>query len=214
MKSYFLLVPALFLFASCQNLKNESAQAEISKVAIFQLQSRVDDIQHHLSASKAELEIMDAKLEGQEKSLTQRYSKKEKEQQGKVEALEKQLKEMMGKLAHLEKKEEESRKNWQTLYKNAEESRLAFSEYKNKLNDLEEAIFVQNMKFNEIQNIKSAVAEMANILKQEDSKQYVVKSGDSLEKIAKNYGCSVDDLKKSNALEKDLIFAGQKLILP
>lgn len=43
---------------------------------------------------------------------------------------------------------------------------------------------------------------------------YVVKSGDSLWKIANNYGVSVNELKNANNLVSDLLSVGQKLVIP
>ena len=43
---------------------------------------------------------------------------------------------------------------------------------------------------------------------------YKVQAGDSLEKIAKKKGLSIDEIKKINNLQNDLIVVGQKLKLP
>ncbi len=51
-----------------------------------------------------------------------------------------------------------------------------------------------------------------NYLNQENI--YIVKSGDSLYKIAKNYNTSVDELKRINNLTSNLLSIGQKLIIP
>ena len=42
---------------------------------------------------------------------------------------------------------------------------------------------------------------------------HVVKAGDSLSKIAKNYQINLSDLQKWNALESDIIYVGQVLVL-
>ncbi|RKY38948.1 MAG: hypothetical protein DRP75_03415 [Candidatus Omnitrophota bacterium] len=48
----------------------------------------------------------------------------------------------------------------------------------------------------------------------EGSKIYEVKSGDSLFSIAKKFGVTVDLIKRSNALESDSIYPGQRLKIP
>lgn len=48
----------------------------------------------------------------------------------------------------------------------------------------------------------------------ENNYQYVVKQGDSLYKIAKDYGVSVNDLLNVNGLKSALIYPNQVLIIP
>ena len=42
---------------------------------------------------------------------------------------------------------------------------------------------------------------------------YIVKSGDTLEKIAKLHGTSIQAVRTANKMKKDMIFPGQKLQL-
>ena len=46
------------------------------------------------------------------------------------------------------------------------------------------------------------------------TRTYVVKTGDSLWKIASNYGVSVNTLKQANGLTSDLLSIGQILVIP
>jgi len=48
----------------------------------------------------------------------------------------------------------------------------------------------------------------------ESNYQYVVKQGDSLYKIAKEYGVTVNDLLEANGLKNALIYPNQVLIIP
>ena len=47
-----------------------------------------------------------------------------------------------------------------------------------------------------------------------DTKEHVVQKGENLTSIAKQYGVSVEDLKKTNNLPDDKIRVGQKLLVP
>ena len=48
----------------------------------------------------------------------------------------------------------------------------------------------------------------------ETNYNYVVKQGDSLYKIAKEYGVTVNDLLEANGLKNALIYPNQVLIIP
>lgn len=72
----------------------------------------------------------------------------------------------------------------------------------------------------DIQNLKKSLESMLACMKQESSpnieagKEYVVKTGDSLGKIAAQNKVSVNTIKRINQLSSDSIYAGQKLKLP
>lgn len=73
-------------------------------------------------------------------------------------------------------------------------------------------------KLKDINNLSSNLLKVGQVLKLSESNDnnnyYVVKSGDSLWKIAKNNNVSVDDIKKANNLKTDILQIGQKLIIP
>lgn len=76
-----------------------------------------------------------------------------------------------------------------------------------------------NFEANTYQN--SAIPVISNISMEEDDMEdysviiYVVKSGDSLWKIAKRFGSTVDDIARVNGMEKpDKLMAGEKIYIP
>lgn len=56
--------------------------------------------------------------------------------------------------------------------------------------------------------------EEEEIIESPSNIEYVVKSGDSLYSIAKRYGVTVDELKSLNKLTSNLLFIGQRLLIP
>ena len=65
--------------------------------------------------------------------------------------------------------------------------------------------------------LSSNLLKVGQVLKLTDSNKedyYVVKSGDSLWKIANNFGTTVNELKSINNLKTDILKVGQKLIIP
>ncbi|MCS7179807.1 MAG: LysM peptidoglycan-binding domain-containing protein, partial [bacterium] len=79
---------------------------------------------------------------------------------------------------------------------------------------------------NEILKLKEIIISETDILKkfdkekikffekEEDLKTYIVKKGDYLSKIAEKFKVDVNDIKKVNNLKNDIIYPGQKLIIP
>ncbi len=69
-------------------------------------------------------------------------------------------------------------------------------------------------KVEDMGQIKTALASVSKYIEAKKPSLYQVKSGDSLSKIAKAYGTSVETLKVINRLEGDKILIGQLLQLP
>lgn len=93
-----------------------------------------------------------------------------------------------------------------------------FEEYKNRIVELEKIIHLQSQ---HIENLKSSLKLFIDAQSKELSsgplgelKVYVVKSGDSLEKIARAHKTTIKRLKELNSLSGDQIIIGQKLNVP
>jgi len=73
----------------------------------------------------------------------------------------------------------------------------------------------------EIFYLKNRLEESQPVKKEEEKKEtrreprtYIVKSGDNLAKIAEKFNTTTAELKKANNLKSDVVYIGQKLIIP
>lgn len=66
----------------------------------------------------------------------------------------------------------------------------------------------------EIIHLKSTLKPQTSSQTSSSAKTYVVKSGDSLGKIAEQFKTTISELKKHNNLKTDVIYTGQRLNLP
>ena len=95
-------------------------------------------------------------------------------------------------------------KKGDSLYKIAKDYGLSVEELK-RINNLQTSL----LNIGQVLKIpKSETVESSNYI------EYVVKAGDSLYKIANNYNIDVDDLKKYNNLDSNLLSIGQIIRIP
>lgn len=67
---------------------------------------------------------------------------------------------------------------------------------------------------NELTRQESELYYLKNQAEAKKTKTYIVKSGDSLGKIAEQFGTTISEIKKTNNLKSDIVYIGQKLTIP
>jgi hypothetical protein len=84
--------------------------------------------------------------------------------------------------------------------------------YKQKFQEVEKFFQSQNESVQELGRIKKSIKE----IKEESNEVtfYRVKAGDSIEKIARQFGTTPEQIKKINQLHNDLILVGQEIRVP
>lgn len=98
----------------------------------------------------------------------------------------------------------------------------SMQELKDRYNDMESKfdttmkVFLDELtrQESEIFYLKSQISTPEVSKKERQPRTYIVKSGDSLGKIAEKFGTTVSEIKKANNLKEDIIYIGQKLIIP
>ena len=81
---------------------------------------------------------------------------------------------------------------------------------------LEKQIANQNERLNEVVKLKSTLNTISKAIGTNGAsgKMHKVKSGDTLEKIARNHNTSIESLKRINGLTSSTIIVGQQLRIP
>ncbi len=194
MRSLMLrLLPLSFLTTACSPLASSPFDAKYQlELTLHVVQTNLDDLRHDISCFQTELQILDSRMK-QSEAVTQTLKVQDLQQ------LVAHVRSLDQKLARVEKIKENQIHDLEQLTPHANETTLALTLLKKKLDTLEgELLAVRH-------SHSTAVPEAA---------LYTVKAGDSLEKIARLHKTSVEEIKKINRFEQDLIVVGQILKIP
>ncbi len=185
--------------------------------SLYELQRSVQNMSYSISNQDAELAHLKQKIVNQESTLDSMHAE--------VSALIKAAKESQKstgaqvdtKLKSMEKNIDKLVSDLKQFKKHANESADSFAEIQKKLAHQQEISSLQAQQIKELEsalrNIASALQTKTGVEKSA-SGEYRVKAGDSLEKIAKEHGTTIEAIRRENSLTKDTIYPGQKLHIP
>lgn len=196
----------LFL-ASCVSPSNVAREQE--GLVYREMRIEVDDFRYKLENVYAEMQILGEKLDKQLASKREERESLQRDQHLKEE-------EDHSRFMTLEKRLDSIITDVRQLASHANDTTASLTQYKKKIKELEEGIEVRNKHLEEeLRKFKETAKALISLM--EKKKQvssgggYIVKEGDSLERIARKYNTTVEELKKVNRLESDLIVIGQEL---
>lgn len=208
------LLAAAFFLSSCSPLKtsphDEKHQWELK---LHEVQTNLEDLRHDTNCFQTELQILDGRIKYYENALANLKQQDIEKQQLKINQIIADLHLLEKKWASFEKGQESGKQELHHLTAHANETTSSLSQFKNRIEELEQDLLSQNRKFDELAKIKSNIETLAKSFNGA-YKIYKVRAGDSLEKIAHRYQVKVEQIKKLNHLEKDLIVVGQELKIP
>lgn len=121
------------------------------------------------------------------------------------------------KVANLEKTLEKTRSELNQFTNHATQTTHSLMQYRDKIEGLERTSKQQEQRIDEVVKIKytlNSISKAMGASTQAASKIHKVRSGDSLEKIARKYDTSIDAIKGLNSLNSNTIFIDQELRIP
>jgi LysM repeat protein len=158
-----------------------------------EMRTEIADLRHALHGTEMEVKLLEERLENQDAKKSSAGHEDTVSLQRKVTALEKTIDKMSNDLKSL------------MAYANQTTSSLA--QYRDHIQEIDR-------KINEVAKLRSALTTISKTYSSSEGQTYRVKSGDSLEKVARKFNVSVEALKKDNRLSSDKIVIGQDLTIP
>lgn len=203
MNSYFFKIPAIagilvFFHVAAAPYTSESFDWE-------GLRRRLNNQETALKTAEQKLESFDSVLEIMREQLESSLSQQNIETKGHSQSMEMRI-------AALESLSKGLTADLKQLQTHANETATALKSVKQKLNDWDERLKLQN------QNIENMQAALQNVLEafhvKPDQKFHKVKNGESLGTIAKKYGTSIQALKEINGMNSDKIVVDKTIKIP
>ncbi|KPK32851.1 MAG: hypothetical protein AMS24_02940 [Chlamydiae bacterium SM23_39] len=193
-KSSFLF----FIIYSCSPIKSSpEGEKHQMELTLHELNTNIDDMQHDVYCFKAEIQILEKKLEELEKLKTEDFK----------------LKNLEEVIENLKVRQEKILLDLKKFLNFSDEIREVLVQYKDKIERIENVFISQNKKFKRIDELKKALESVVDSIN-DRYYIYIVKPGDSLVSIAKEYKVHVSEIKKENRIKGELIIVGQELKIP
>ncbi|MDN3505506.1 MAG: LysM peptidoglycan-binding domain-containing protein [Rhabdochlamydiaceae bacterium] len=210
------LAITLSLLPSCAAInsagKGDKQQVEMS---MHRLRTDIEELKHDLNTQQMQLGIYEGKLVRVDDIIDTIKVESTEKQKSTLDELEYHLASIEKKLEKYETGQKEILADLSKLEAHANQTSKAMSQYKDKIKEFEQTLSFHNEVISEISKLKKHINHAAALSNENRKFQtYIVKSGDSLQRIARNYNTSIDQLKRLNELRDDLIIVGQELSVP
>ena len=212
MKILALSFCTLLLLSGCAISSSSKSDKHQMEMSLHKVRTEVEEIKHDLNTYEIEHHVLEGKLIDQEQTIANLKQQVSDLKQGKLETFASEIQNIDKKIAHIGKKQDKILSDIRQLSSHANETTTALAQYKEKFTQFEKAIALQKEQIQDIVKLREGLAKLTNA--SELSNRYVVQPGDSLEKIARGKGTSVEAIKQVNNLSTDLIVVGQEIQLP
>ena len=206
-----LLLLPLILLTGCGSLSSSKGEKHQMELSLHKVRTEVEDLKHDLNTYEIEHHVLEGKHIDQEQTILSLKQQVTELKSGKLDSFLQELQILEKKLLQLSKKQEKMVADIRQLSSHANDTTTALSQYKDKIDQFEKSILVQNQQIGDMTKLKDGLTKLSQF---DSLKTYSVKSGDSLEKIAREHGTDVEEIKKLNQMSSDLIVVDQQLYIP
>ncbi len=199
--------------SSCIGSRSWRAQEVKADLALREMRSQIEDFKYQLNKYEVELQIVESKADSQGTSLNkvrQDISKLSSNDQGFVEST---FASYDKKIERLESIEQSLKKDLIGLKDRTNEVLGSLAQFKAKIDTNEGQISDQKRYIEHLKTSLEALMKYVQEPADGEGVYYIVRPGDSLERIAKENDTSIDSIRGLNHITSDLIVVGQKIRL-
>lgn len=187
-----------------------------TQTALRELRDSMDDVRHEMTNHDAEIRVFEEKLNTYEvtiDSLRQQVTDSSRTSQQLTRDRTDQLE---ARFSQLESNLKGLIADMQRFKTHSQETADLIIKSKSKIDEMEQVLSMQSHHIDHLKGALGTLMEALQMNKSDDfsSKTYKVKTGDSLEKIARNQQTTIQAIKELNKLTNDKIIVGQTLKLP
>ncbi len=187
--------------------------------SLREMRDSIDSLRHEVENHEIEIRMSEQRVENQEGTISSLRQQVLDAAQANKDIVRGAAANTEARISSLEAANKGLVADLKQLKTHANESSEALTQYKQHIGELEKMIQMQGQN---IDNLQAALRSLTDVLQVKEGssavadsgKTYRIKSGDSLEKIAKAHGTTVKALKEMNNLTNDRIIVGQSLQLP
>ena len=188
------------------------------EITLHKTRADLEELKHDLHSHRMETSILEGKMLNQEDSMAALKKETYDQHQAKLDHYAHLLNAIEKRLAACEQEQEELLQGQQKLTLTTQEMHRAIAQSKEKINEMEKTIAQAAKSMGDVARLKKSVQRVNQAIEQSHKEliveSYRVKSGDTLEAIAKNYHTTVETLLKMNHLENERLSNGQELLVP
>jgi len=208
MKSSICVLIGLSLSACTSHLAMLQKDKYDSSIAMDEMRIELSDMKHTLNNTQIEIQLLEEKVRSYETIAKSPVNSTSSYSDPRLVGIEKRL-------SQISSLHDKLAVEVRQLQDHANQTSNSFTQYQSRLKQIDAEIAVQAQLIEELGGLKTTLKSIAHAVKVKPSSDgYTVKSGDTLEKIARIYKTSVVELKKINNLSSNKIVIGQEIKIP
>ncbi len=209
---------AAIILTGCGSGPIPKSDRYVMEMTLHKTRADLEEVKHDLHSHRMETNILEGKMLNQEDIMSSLKKETFDQHQTKLDNFSHHITSLEKRLANMEKRQEELTGGQQKLTQTSQEMHKAIAQSKEKISEMEKTIALASKSLTDVAKLKKNVQRVSQAMQQNHKEliveSYRVKTGDTLDAIAKNHSTTIETLCKINHLDNERILTGQEILVP